>query len=544
MGLRDRAAAVLKRLGEQIAPPRASAALSSATFGSGYEGAQAQRRLFGFRPTEASINSLLLTAGPMLRARARALVRNNGYARKAQRVFVSNLVGTGIRPVPRIDDAGLKATVATLWDDWTDEADADGLLDFYGMQVLVARALFDAGECFLRVRPRYARDNLTVPVQVQLLESEFCPYDMNRFAENGNIIRNGIEFNGIGQRVAYWFYKVHPGDYLLVSTNQFGWTRVPASDVIHVFEPIRPGQVRGVSWLAAAIVRAYILDQYDDAELERKKVAALFAGFIKKTGDSDAELPVPVGPQDQPVAGQADSSQNAPGEGITGLTPGMLQVLLQGEDITFSNPADVGGNYEAFEYRQLLALCASMDLPYSSVTGDRSKATYSSERASMLDMRSAIAQLQRNVMVFQLCRAMYRRVISEGVIAGELPIKAGEFNASPKSFNRARWVLPRREWVDPLKDVQADRIAVRSGFESREEVVLARGKTLEQLDSEIAAGNASSDALGLVLDSDPRLTDFRGSSNPPDTANPNPASDDDKNPDAAVTIDDEEEEAA
>ena len=28
-----------------------------------------------------------------------------------------------------------------LWDDWTEEADADGRTDFYGLQALVCRAL-------------------------------------------------------------------------------------------------------------------------------------------------------------------------------------------------------------------------------------------------------------------------------------------------------------------------------------------------------------------------------------------------------------------
>jgi lambda family phage portal protein len=517
MGIRERIATGMRQMGDAIVGKRAQASnLGGGGFGSGYEGAQRSRRLLAFRPTEAAINSLLIQSGPMLRARARHLVRNNPYAKKAQRVFVSALVGTGIRPIPQPTEVKLKQPLTDLWNHWCEEADADGLVDFYGLQVLSARAMFDAGECFMRFRSRQPEDGLAVPFQIQLLESEFCPYELNSIADNGNVIRAGVEFDKIGRRVAYWFWKRHPGEYVSTTVAQ-GYTRVPAEEVVHLFEPIRPGQIRGVSWLSAAIVRAYVLDQYDDAELERKKTAALFAGFVtKKSADDDG----PLAPQEQPAVQQADTAQNAPDEAVAGLTPGMLQVLLEGEDIKFSNPADVGPNFEAFEYRALLGLCAALDMPYSSVTGDRSKATYSSERAAMIDMRAAIAPIQRTVMVFQMCRPTFRRFTADAVLGGSLPIKVQDYNKSPRDFFRATWIPPRLEWVDPFKDIQAEKMAIRAGLKSREASIASLGGDIAEVDDAIARSNKSADDHGLVLDTDPRRTNERGSGPPPDLTAP------------------------
>ena len=113
MGVRTSIAGALRRVGDRIAPPKmGSVNLAGSSLMGGFDGSQHQRRLFGFRPSEAAINSLLIFAGPTLRARARYLVRNNPYAKKAQRVFVSNLVGTGIRPIPRVADrSGWKVKV-------------------------------------------------------------------------------------------------------------------------------------------------------------------------------------------------------------------------------------------------------------------------------------------------------------------------------------------------------------------------------------------------------------------------------------------------
>jgi capsid protein len=63
--------------------------------------------------------------------------------------------------------------------------------------------------------------------------------------------------------------------------------RVPASEIIHLFRPLRPGQIRGEPWLARALVKLNELDQYDDAELVRKKTAAMFAGFITRLSPED-----------------------------------------------------------------------------------------------------------------------------------------------------------------------------------------------------------------------------------------------------------------
>ncbi|PKP68873.1 MAG: phage portal protein, partial [Alphaproteobacteria bacterium HGW-Alphaproteobacteria-5] len=46
----------------------------------GYDAAQSSRRLRGFQPTRAHVNTLIAAAGPEMNARARWLVRNNGYA--------------------------------------------------------------------------------------------------------------------------------------------------------------------------------------------------------------------------------------------------------------------------------------------------------------------------------------------------------------------------------------------------------------------------------------------------------------------------------
>jgi lambda family phage portal protein len=450
------------------------------------EGAMAQRRLRGWQPPLENINSLVASGGPRLLARSRELVVTNGYAANACEAFASNLVGDGIKPSSLMEDPALRDRVQRLWLAWTDEADADGLTDFYGLQAMVAREMFVAGECFVRLRPRRAEDGLLVPLQLQLLQSEMLPFEKTETAANGNRIRCGIEFDLIGRRVAYHFRRRHPGD----STDQRiaapDTVRVPAEDVLHIYRPIDAGQIRGLPHVAPAMVRLFLLDQYDDAELDRKKTAAMFAGFITKTA-----------PEEQ-LLGEIEATDM--GGAIASLEPGTMQVLLPGEDVKFSSPADVGGGYEAFQYRTLLSVSASLGLPYHLVTGDVRQANYSSLRAELVEFRRRIGQLQHGVLVHQFCRPIWARWLETAQLAGRLEL------SDPVAARMVQWIPPRWDWVDPLKDIQAQVLAMEAGITSRRKVVEATGYDVEEVDRENATDAARAAALGLSYRTSPGET--------------------------------------
>ncbi len=449
-----------------------------------YEAAAATRRTSGWTPPTSDINTLVFRSADTLRSRSRDMVRRNPWATNALDAFVGNCIGTGIKPQAMHSDAAAREQVQALWFRWTDEADASGLTDFYGLQALACRSVMEAGECLVRLRPRLPKDGLSVPLQLQVLEAEHLPTSFSQVLANGNYIRAGIEFNGIGKRVAYHLYREHPGDTLnpFLSADP---VRVGAEYVLHLFRPLRPGQLRGQPWLTQVLIKLYELDQYDDAELIRKKTAAMFAGFVTKNAPQDSLLPEV----------NADES----GVAETSLEPGTLQVLLPGEDVKFSSPADVGATYETFMRVQLRSIAAGMGITYEQLTGDLTGVNYSSIRAGLLEFRRRCEAFQHQVIVFQMCRPIWRAWIDAAIGSGALPSLK---DLTP--YYDVKWIPPGFAWVDPLKDIKAQIMAVRAGFKSRAEVVSEQGYDAEEIDREIAADNARADDLGLAYDSDPR----------------------------------------
>jgi lambda family phage portal protein len=454
----------------------------------GLEAGAQGRRLRRFMPPRQHVNSLISASGRTILDRARYLVRNNAYAANGVEYFAAQTVGDGIVPSWKglADRARLKRALSAAWLRWTDEADAEGLTDFYGLQRRAARELFIAGEVFLRIRIRRVEDGLSVPLQLQMLPSEMLPVDDNRTLANGNEVRQGIEFDAIGRRVAYWFYRAHPDDSTVTRRGGYATqqARVPADQVLHILDPVEAGQVRGLSRLAPGIVPLWLLDLYDDAELDRKRTAALFAIFRKVPADFDANE---QGAEDQ---GDGTAEQE--------LAPGAQIVLPPGEEIQIAAPADVGGNYEAFQYRNLMRAAAAVGLPYVGLTGDMVRANYSNLRGALLDFRRRASAFQHGVLVFLMCRPVVNAWLTLASLSGAVEgIGAGQLMREMPRLRRVTWIPPAWPWVDPTKDVKAAREETEAGFRSRSSVIEARGEDPAVVDEEIAEERRRERALGL-----------------------------------------------
>jgi lambda family phage portal protein len=309
----------VKVVADKVAPPRPTTEVRR------YDGGSRAPRLSNWLAPATDANAAIQTPGA-LRNRSRDLVRNNPWAAKGIGVIVNNTVGYGIRAQLKAPSALRTRQAQSLWNAWaeTTACDADGMHDLYGLQAIAMRSLAESGECLIRMRSRRAEDNLPVPFQLQVIEPDLLVDDLSGIttvqlsgAVGNNLIQRGIEYDPLGRRVAYYLYKVHPGaDLINLSPAQY--TRVPAEEIIHLYRKDRPGQERGVPWLASVIVTLRELGIYDDAMLKKAQIQNLFAGFMYSDDPSD-------------MADEMDDE-------IPDLQPGTIYMMKSGRRIEFSSP--------------------------------------------------------------------------------------------------------------------------------------------------------------------------------------------------------------
>ena len=131
-----------------------------------YDGIGGGRRALAWQVGNPGAVAALAFTQNELRAKSRDLVRRNAWAAAGVEAFVSNAIGTGIKPQSMLADQPLREAIHSLWWDWCEEADAAGLTDFYGLQALACRAMLEGGECLVRLRYRRPEDGLPVGLQL------------------------------------------------------------------------------------------------------------------------------------------------------------------------------------------------------------------------------------------------------------------------------------------------------------------------------------------------------------------------------------------
>ena len=440
----------------------------------------------------------------MLTARARKAVMDDAMAANGVASFIAEVIGTGIRPHSRHPNLDQRRRLEREFSLWTSQASAarkvgpggkpDSLQNFYTLQDLICRNVIEAGEAFARLRPRLADDlspmGLRVPLQVDLIEPEQLPFGKmsGDMSSPTNLIRGGIEFDQIQQRVAYHFYRQHPGDST-IWPNAFEVVRVPAESVLHVMEYSRGSQIRGITPLAPIILQLADVKDYDDAERLRQKLGAYLFAWRKSLTPDDPNME---------NTDQVGTDLAPDGAGYVNAQAGTLTMLdtNAGEEFGFWAHPGVTNTYETFMRIQRQSQAVVMRISYEMLTGDMNQVNYSSARVRLLTLRRIWKKFQFSVIQEQFCRPLWRAWLDAAAIAGV--IDTADYRKNPDFYLDVEWSGQPWEWVDPVKDVTSVRMEIEAGLTSREAEVAARGRDVQVVDEEIKRDHDREKQLGIV----------------------------------------------
>jgi lambda family phage portal protein len=440
-----------------------------------YYAASGGRRTQNWIAQSTSAVTEIQTALSFLRNRSRDLVRNNGYAKKAVTEIANNLVGTGITPtiIGKTHTQNQSKKIQDIFKAWADstEADYDGHLNYWGIQHLAAWTMAESGEVLIRKHIN-ANPTAVFPLQLQVLEPDFI--DTTKFnyqLDGGGYIYYGVEFNKDNQIIAYWLWDHHPGDQIQINITS---RRVPATDIIHLFKKERPGQFRGVPFGHAAMLRLKDLEEFEDTQLIRQKIAACFTAFRRSTGIV-------------PVQG-VNASTNV--NRLEKVEPGIIEDLAPGEEITFGTPPDAGQNYDPYTKSILRGIAAAYGIDYVTLTGDLTAVNFSSGRMGWLQFHRNISVWQWHTFIPTVCNKTWLWFIQMAYIQGN-----AKTNIVPVS-----WTTPRREMIDPAKEMQAMIDAINNNLMSWQETIREMGYNPDDVLAQIAADKQSFTDLKLDME--------------------------------------------
>jgi lambda family phage portal protein len=504
------------RLARMIAPkPAVSARM--------YAGARPSRLVAGWQRSNSSADTELAASLTNLRSMARALVRDFGYAKRARVIVVNNVVGSGI---------GLQAQVKTSRDElnkrvndaieeafkrWTraDSCHTGGGLDFAELERASMGQVFEAGEIFIRMHGR-AFGSSEIPFALEMIEPERLADELVGAVPGaiaaGAMVRMGVEVDTYYRPLAYWFRERHPGEFRLGAGATDRYERVPADQVLHLRIIDRWPQTRGEPWLHAAVRRLNDMDGLSEAEITAARGAASYMATIE-TPDEHTAL--------------VEKNQET-GQSEIQIEPGLALRLQPGEKFNFVQPNRPNANLDPFLRMMLREVAAAAGVSYESLSRDYSQSNYSSSRLALLDDRDLWRCLQQ-WFIRRFRHEIHRRWLQQAVLARAIPeVRIEEYATDPSKFEAARFKPRGWSWIDPTKEVQAYKDAVRCGFTTVGDVIAQTGGGTD-IEDVLEGRKQELDQmkeLGLTFDTDPGA-DAKAPATPP--PGKEPPDDDDEN---------------
>jgi len=508
-----------------VAPTRAAERLKARmtmALAGGYTGAsRSKRSLSEWNAGRNDADTDLLPNLAILRERSRDLVRNNPLAAGAINTVCTNVIGTGLRLQVRVDREFLNLSddEADQWAAnterefalWAESKDCDigRNLSFYDLQELVFRSTLENGDCFI-LMPFISRLNSPYSLRLQVIEADRV-VNKDRMADS-DTLAGGIKKDAFGAPIEYHILEGHPGS--IYSLKKWIWMVVPAfgaktgrRNVLHLYRALRPGQTRGVPYLAPVIESLKQLGTYTDAEIMAAVVSGMLTVFIK-TPDGEANLE-PSQPASPAEFGTSENDYK--------LGNGAIIGLAQGEDISTVSPGRPNAAFDPFVQAVLRQIGVALELPFE-ILIKHFTASYSAARAALLEAWKFFSA-RRQWLTNNFCQLVYEEWLTEAVALGR--VKApGFLNGDPairKAYVGTVWIGPSQGQIDPLKEIEAATKRIEIGVSSiaREAAALTGIDWEDELDQQIKEYRMRKDA-GLIqevpVQTEPSGTDKVGGS--------------------------------
>lgn len=449
-----------------------------------FQGARSRRIDPDWNPKQVGINALVDTDRNILVARTRWLSHSDPYIKGAERTIINNTVGTGIYPIPKTPWPEVNQQLTDLVAKAAQAVDAGREMTLLQAEQLLVCELFNTGEGFVAFPNVTAWRGFAAGPSIEVAASERLEVGFSVPLDGGGKIRQGVEFDAQGRRVAYHVLKDTPRDggsfggsgFMTATLGSANVRRIAATDANLIFRPIMAGQIRGVPWPVAAIEAIRSLGAFNEAYLDLARVAACVSVWVTGTAN--------------PFKVNSDGTStlsDAGGNPISELATGMVGVLPAGADVKIASPNLPPPGMEMVQRITLRAIAAALGVSYSRLARDYSQTTFSAARAEAIEDRIGYQPIQELVWT-GMAHPWYMRMVPHWLAAGKLTLTPEQTAIVRKDMDqlmRCEAGYPGNQWISPREEAVATQLELQMGITSIKGVCSEKGRQWQRVVDDI-----------------------------------------------------------
>lgn len=485
----------------------------AAQAGSYHGGSRKRRQSHGWNPGGGDADSDTLFDLPKLRERSRDLLRNQPIASGAVNTNCVNVVGSGLKMQSRIDKGALgmdedaaeewQRNTEREWKSWANNLDCalDRSGTFADITYLVLRSALESGDVFALL-PHVLRKTSPYGLKIQLVEADRVRNEND--ARDTATLTAGVEKDSFGAPKKYHISTTHPGTVKTPFERKWDkrdvFSKSGRRNIIHVHEKLRPGQTRGVPYLAPVTELLKQLGKFTNAEVMAAVLNSYFTVFVK-SDNGDTGLSVF---QDSAETGGKASDKDYK------LGMGAFARLGKGETIEFADPKRPSQNFDQFVQAIFRQIGTALGLPFEVLVQHFQK-SYSAARTSML-LAWKMFNTRRSWLVNHFCDPVYEAWLEEAVLRGRVAAPGFLDNSIIRqAYLGNTWIGPSPGQIDPVKETKAagERIALRLTTRSGEAAAI--GEDFDQNIEQAAREEKTIKDLGLETIATDKSTDGKKS---------------------------------
>ncbi len=414
----------------------------------------------------------------LIRARARDLERNSDMMNSLISAWVRNVIGGGRKLQSQVEDEELGKQIEKLWEKWCKARNCDVTGTQSLNQILrtaVRRKKVDGGVLFLKRYTSYG----VLPFQLQMLEVDELDLSQFQPKHKGNKVVGGIELSPENRPVGYYIRRYSPDGMEILNDPQY----VDADDIIFWFSKSRFSQCREMPETTSVMKRIRDANEFINAVSVKERINACLAVFIKR------QMPLSgIGRGNNPAGERVSYNGKM-------LTPGMINELNAGDEVQVVNPTGQAADASTFVKTHQRLIAAGSGLSYEATSRDMSQSNYSSARQGIIEDGETFAddcETLESVM-----DEIFETFVISAVLAGKLIIP-NFWNDKERYFEHS-WVKMPKPWIDPLKEANANRIALETGQKTFKDIAAETGKDWRQAINDIADVQAYAAEKGVTV---------------------------------------------
>jgi len=284
----------------------------------------------------------------------------------------------------------------------------------------------------------------------------------------------GVEVDALSRPVGYWVWNKSSASVVDLMRERYF---VPASEMLHLYDPERVNQTRGVTWVHSVMVPAHMLNAYEESEAVAARIGASKMGLFEKRPDS--------------VVGDLASESSPAG---MEANPGTFEIVPDGYEFKTWEPEHPTAQFPAFIKQMLRKIASGFSVFYNVLANDAEGVSYSTMRSFALVERDDRRSIQQDF-IDMWRRPLYSAWLGMALLSGALKLASRD----PSRYTAVRHRPRGWQWIDPEKEAKAAVISIQNGLGTRTGFLAEKGQDLEDVFAELAREEALAREYGIAI---------------------------------------------